>query len=270
MITSTPFYHATTKRLISVFGTLLNNIVIDRISGKNELEKRFLVPISYGSGDKWIARLDTEQDNLMQTPAIVLPRISFELIDIQYDGARKLFSLDSYKTNKDIYEFLSTNAPAPYNLNFTVTILTKYAEDATRIVEQILPWFKPEWTSHVKLIDNLNLVLDIPVILNGVSTQELYEGQFIERRAIQWTLDFTMKAYYFGPVGTRKIIKFIDVNLYPSFDTKAISEEIHIYPGMTADRQPTKDKDKTIPYQQIEFSDPWDYITEKISIEDKL
>lgn len=252
-----------------MFGTLLNNIVIDRVKSDGSLEKRFLVPISYGAGEKWVTRLSKETTDLTRTPAIVLPRIAFELIDLSYDGTRKLFSLDNYKKSRDEYEFLSANPPAPYNLTFTVTIIAKYAEDATRIVEQILPWFKPDWTSQVRIIDNLDIVLDIPVILNSVSTQEIYEGDFEQRRVVQWTLDFTMKAYYFGPTNVRKVIKFVDVNLYPSFDPNSTSEEIHITPGMTLDRKPTKKKELSIPYQQIEFNDPWDYVTEIISIEDK-
>lgn len=269
MFNSTPFYHSTIRRLITVFGTLLNDIKIDRINGDGTLEERFLVPISYGPGKKWIARLNSETDNMKQTPAIILPRISFEIIDLQYDGTRKLSSNDNYRANKDVYEFLTANPPAPYNVNIQVSIIAKYAEDGTRIVEQILPYFKPEWTSHVKIIDDLDLVLDIPTVLTGVQTQEIYEGQFQERNSILWTLDFTMKAYFFGPVLPRKIIKFVDVNLYPSFNDLADSEEVHVYPGLTADGEPTTDPNKTIPWQQIEFEDPWDYIVEIVSIEDK-
>lgn len=269
MFQTDPFYHSTIRRLIAVFGTLLNNIKIDRVKSDGTLEKRFLVPISYGPGEKWLVKLNSETDNLMQTPAIVLPRIAFEIIDLAYDGTRKLTSNDVYRANPDVYEFLTSNPPAPYNLTITVSIIAKYAEDAARIVEQIVPFFKPEWTSQVKLLDDLDLVIDIPVILNDISTQEIYEDGFEVRRAITWTLDFTMKAYFFGPVTPRKIIKFVDVNLFPSFDPNATPEEIHIYPGMTNDRKPTKDKNKTIPYQKIEFDDPWDYITEIVSIEDK-
>lgn len=269
MLSSKPFYHGTLRRLIIVFGTLFNNIKVDRRESDGSLQKQFTVPISYGPGAKWIARLNQETDNMMQTPAIVLPRISFEVLDINYDGQRKLTSIEGYRKDKDVYDFLTTNPPAPYNINITATVIAKYTEDATQIVEQILPYFKPEWTSHVKLIDDLDLVMDIPVILNSVTTEELYEGQFEERRAIQWTMDFTLKGYFFGPVQSKKVIKFIDLNFYPDLNKDATSEERNIRPGMTEARTPTTDPTKSIDWVKIEYEDPWDFAVEKISIDDK-
>ena len=272
MFRTEPFYHSHIRRYVIVLGTLLNNIKIDRVDQETgELEKRFLVPVAYGPGEKWIARLNQQTDDLKQTPAIVLPRISFEMLQMTYDGTRKIPSLEVYKNERQVKEFLSANPPAPYNLTFTVTILSKYTEDGAKIIEQILPYFKPEWTSHVKLIDDLDLVMDVPVVLNGVTNEEIYEGQFEERRVIQWTLDMTMKAYFFGPTQEKKIIKFVDVNFFPDLPgTDAISEEIHIRAGMTDDRKPTTDPDRSIPWQQIEMEDPWDFAIEKVSVDDKI
>lgn len=272
MFRSEPFYHSHIRRYVIVLGTLLNNIKIDRVNKETgNLEKRFLVPVSYGPGEKWIARLNQQTDDLKQTPAIVLPRISFEMLQMTYDGTRKIPSLEAYKKNKDLYEFLSANPPAPYNMIFTVTILSKYTEDGAKIIEQILPYFKPEWTSHVKLIDDIDLVMDIPVILNGVTSEELYEGQFEERRVIQWTLDMTMKGFFFGPTQEKKIIKFIDLNFYPEMpDKDPMSEEWNVRAGMTDDRKPTTDPSQSIAWQLIDFEDPWDFAIEKISIDDKF
>lgn len=271
MFRTDPFYHGHIRRYIILLGTLLNNIKIDRVNKEDgSLEKRFLVPVSYGPGDKWIAKLNQQTDDLQQTPAIVLPRISFEMLQMVYDGTRKIPSLEAYKKDKDVYNFLSSNPPAPYNMSFIVTILSKYTEDGTKIVEQILPYFKPEWTSHVKLIDDIDLIMDIPVILNGITTEEIYEGSFEDRRVIQWTFDMTMKGYFFGPIQEKKIIKFIDLNFYPDMpENNPISEERNIRAGMTSDRKPTTDPSKSIPWQQIEFADPWDFAIEKISVDDK-
>lgn len=267
--TNDKYYHAHIKRYIATLGTLLNQIVIDRTDDKGKIEKEFAVPVAYGPAAKWITRLNQDSDSLQQTPAITMPRISFEMISLSYDGSRKLTMADAYRQNKDVYNFLSNNTPAPYNLNFNCTIIVKYSEDGAKIVEQILPFFKPEWTSHVRLIDDLDLVMDIPVILNSVDVEDIYEGDFEQRRVITWNLTFTMKAYFFGPNHTRKVIKFVDVNFHSDTNAAApVHEELHITPGMTKFREPTRDPKQSIDYKKIEYSDPWDWAEEILSIED--
>jgi len=106
-------------------------------------------------------------------------------------------------------------APAPYDIEFQLNVMTKYNEDGTKIIEQILPFFKPDCTVSVKLIDELGTYFDIPIVLNSVSQEDTYEGDFESRRALIWTLNFTMKGYFFGPVSTKKQITFVDVDLAP-------------------------------------------------------
>jgi hypothetical protein len=144
--------------------------------------------------------------------------------------------------------------------------MTKYAEDATKIVEQIIPFFKPEWTSTVKLIDNMDPI-DIPLILNGITNEELYEGSFEERRSVLWTLNFTMKTWYFGPEREKSVIKFVDVDIWTGMDASTNPEEgVNVYPGLTANGSPTTDPDLTIPYTDIEYDDDWGVI--KVITED--
>jgi hypothetical protein len=138
--------------------------------------------------------------------------------------------------------------------------MTKYSEDATKIVEQIIPFFKPEWTATVKLINDLDPI-DIPIILNGITNEDLYEGSFEERRSVLWTLNFTMKGWYFGPEREKKIIKFVDVDMWTSMDASSDpSEGVNVYPGLTANNAPTTDPDLTIPYEEIQFDDDWGII----------
>jgi hypothetical protein len=138
--------------------------------------------------------------------------------------------------------------------------MTKYSEDALKIVEQIIPFFKPELTSTVRLIDGLEPI-DIPLILNGVTNEELYEGSYEERRSVLWTLNFTMKCWYFGPERKRSVIKFADTQLWTDVDMNKNPEEgVRIYPGLTEDGEPTDNPDETIFYQDIEFDDDWGVI----------
>ena len=138
--------------------------------------------------------------------------------------------------------------------------MTKYSEDATKIVEQIIPFFRPEWTATVKLIDDLPPI-DIPIILNGITNEDLYEGSYEERRSVLWTLNFTMKAWYFGPERKKSVIKFVDVDMWTDMDTsKDPVEGVNVFPGLTANGAPTTDPDLTIPYTDIEYDDDWSVI----------
>ena len=252
-----PFYNSTTRKLIAVFGTLFNNIVIYREDNNNQEQKRFLVPIAYGPSQKFLAMLQRDPDKT-QKSSVTLPRISFEISTLSYDPTRKLNNLQLLKsysdtTTKNLY------VPAPYNIDFTLSIMAKYSEDAVKILEQILPFFKPEWVSSVKLLEDFpDLIIDIPIILNSISNEEVYEGTFEERRVVLWTLNFTMKAVYFGPTkDDSKVIKFVKINMHESIDSTRPSEIINIRPGLTANGEPTTDISESIPYQEINFEDDW-------------
>lgn len=253
------FYNSLTRKYVSLFGTLFNKISITRNTTTGTEVQRMVVPISYGPYQKFLARIIQDPD-LNKKSAITLPRMSFEITSMSYDGSRKIGSTQKiHKTRTGADKTFQWSA-APYNVEFSLYIMTKYSEDATKIVEQILPFFMPEWTTTVKLIEDIE-PLDIPLILNSVSNEELYEGAFDERRAVLWTLNFSMKCWYFGPERTSKVIKFIDVDLHDNIETNSTaSEKITIQPGLTANGHPTTDINETIPYQDIDFDDDWDII----------
>jgi hypothetical protein len=145
--------------------------------------------------------------------------------------------------------------------------MTKYAEDGTKIIEQILPFFKPEYTFTAFVLDDLP-ALDLPLILNSVTAEDLYEADFETRRSLMWTLSFTMKGWFFGPVRDRKRIKFIDVRNYPQMQIGEGSN-ILIQPGLTANGEPTTDINETIAFEQIDFGDDWGVITTIEDIDDE-
>jgi hypothetical protein len=255
------FYNATTRKYVALFGTLFNKISITRNDSNNVEVQRIIVPIAYGPFQKFLSRI-TQDPNLNNPSAITLPRMSFEITNMTYDGTRKIGS--KQKIQKKSSELNDQRSyvwtAAPYNIDFSLYIMTKYAEDATKIVEQIIPFFKPEWTSTVKLIDDLDPI-DIPIILNGVTNEDLYEGSYEERRAVLWTLNFTMKCWYFGPERKKRVIKFIDTDIWTDVDTSKDPEEgVNVFPGLTMDGIPTTDPDLTIPYNDIEYDDDWGVI----------
>jgi hypothetical protein len=138
--------------------------------------------------------------------------------------------------------------------------MAKYSEDATKIVEQILPFFKPEFTVTAKMIDTMDTSLDIPIILNSISSEDTYEGSYDERRAIIWTLQFTLKGYYFGPISNKKIIKFVDVNSYTTLTATTPVMDVQVRPGLTANGQPTTVLANSIPYANVNIDDDWAHI----------
>jgi hypothetical protein len=255
------FYNATTRKYVALFGTIFNKIRITRTTNAGVQEQSIIIPIAYGPFQKFLARI-TQDPNLNNPSAITLPRMSFEITNMVYDGTRKISSKQKIQKNSSEIDNQKSFvwSAAPYNIDFSLYIMTKYSEDATKIVEQIIPFFRPEWTATVKLIDDLDPI-DIPIILNGITNEELYEGSFEERRSVLWTLNFTMKAWYFGPERQKKIIKFVDVDIWDTLDASKLPiEGVNVYPGLTANGEPTTDPDLTIQYTDIEYDDDWGVI----------
>lgn len=259
------FYNETTKKYVAVFGTIFNKLTITRKDNTGNEIQSMIVPIAYGPYQKFMAKI-TQDPELSQKSAITLPRMSFEITSMVYDGTRKVGSLkklDSVVTPASGETEKSASfqyTPTPYNIDFSLSIMAKYAEDGTQLLEQIIPFFKPERTTTVKLIDGIE-PLDIPLILNTVTMEDIYDGDFETRRSLLWTLDFTMKAWYFGPVREKRLIKFIDTHYFT--DTKAdaeAEEQVIVRPGLTANGEPTTDANNSISYLEIMEDDDWGVI----------
>lgn len=257
MAITNQFYNGTTRKYVTLFGSLFNKMSITRADNAGLNQQQVVVPIAYGPFQKFLAMIFQNPDHKKKS-AITLPRMSFEIVSMNYDGTRKLNSLNKVRndaTGTFIY------APAPYNIEFNLNIMTKYEEDGAKIIEQILPFFKPEYTFTAHMFEGLD-AFDIPLILNSVSTEDTYESDFITRRTLIWTLSFTMKGWYYGPERTKKIIKFVDTRLHTTMDSNSDAErQITVQPGLTANGEPTTDINETVPYTQISMDDEWALIT---------
>jgi hypothetical protein len=164
------------------------------------------------------------------------------------------------------------------NFNFKVYIYAKHAEDGTKIIEQILPYFTPDWTTTVKLIPEMEIIMDIPVILNDIRYEDKYDSDFKERRAIVWTLDLTLKGYIYGPVKKSGIIKFVNTTFYipnvpdgtlaDSVGNTSPAERVTVQPGLLSNGSPVSwygaanSSTGTIPYAEIEANNDFGYITQ--------
>lgn len=265
------FYHKTIRKYVTYFGTLFNEIYITRDTTGTSTDTALRVPITYGPKQKTLARLDADP-NLDRPAALVLPRMSFELTGLSYAGGRKLTTVNRghVKLDATTDERLKyVYNPVPYDLNFTLSIMVKNAEDGTRILEQILPYFTPEWTSTLNLIPELEVKMDVPVIIDTVTVQDTYEGPIETDRLIIWTLDFTMLGYLFGPVKRTGVITLANINFYATDPSNTVDENITIIPGMLSNGSPTTNASLTVTRDQISANDNWAYITTITSIDEQ-
>lgn len=207
------FYHQSTRDYVALFGSLFDKIsVVRKNKGGAEVE-RFVVPIIYGPKEKYITSLVSNPD-LNRETQITLPRMSFEIRGIAYDKERKQNSLLRLSKANTAISHHSQYMAVPYNLNFTLTIYARHTDDGNQIVEQILPFFNPDYTATIEPDAKLGIKRDIPIILDSVSSDIEYEGNSESTRLIFWTLNFTMKAYYYGPTSDAKIIRKVIANIY--------------------------------------------------------
>jgi hypothetical protein len=208
------FYHELMRKYIIVFGNLFNNIYIHRKNAAGQVEQSIKVPLNYGPRDKALSLLDQKPDFTPQN-AITLPRMSFEQISMNYAPQRKLNTIGKrYKTTTSDASRMTYNYnPVPYDINIALSIMVKNADDGAQILEQILPYFTPEFTVSMKPVADMDIVQDIPIVLQGVTTEDTYEGNYEQRRALIHTLDFIVKGNFYGPVRNQEIIKNIQVDI---------------------------------------------------------
>ena len=255
-------YHSAIRKYIIMFGNMFNDIDVVRFNKAGESVQQLRVPIAYGPKEKFLIKLRTDPDGRREI-AMVLPRLSFELTSMNYAPERVL-----NRTHKQLgigggnNSLRQTFTPAPYDLDMTLYAMFANQEDAVQVVEQILPYFRPEWTNSVKIVPELDTYVDIPTIYTGMTIEDTYDGDFDTRRAIIYTFTFKIKGYLFGPVPNKGIIRRTLVNTFNpqantatsnvvirSSDTKL--QTLTLTPGLLANGQPTANSTASIPISQI-------------------
>lgn len=276
------FYHQSIRRYVIMFGNMFNDLVVRRYDASGNNVGAIAVPLSYAPKEKFLARI-TQDPNLDQQVAIQLPIMSFEMTTLNYDGTRRLNAHNrniKVTTDEDKLDF--NYAPVPYDLQFNLYAYVRNADDGAQILEQIVPYFGPEWTNSVRVIPQTNVTQDIPTILNTVSIEDAYEGDFETRRALIYTFDFTVKAYFYGPVRRQGVIKRtqIDFGVVTSNSENKItlediaqtgrSSRIVIVPGLLANGSPTTNSAASIPYNQIDADDDYGFCSNTFFYTDGL
>jgi len=221
------FYHEIIRRTVVSFGTLFNDIHIRHENSNDKSISDMRVPLAYGPMQKFLARLE-QQPELNKATQISLPRMSFEMTSLQYDATRKAGITQTFKACDDDGNVKKVYMPVPYNIGFELNLLCKLNDDALQVTEQILPYFQPSFNLTVDLVDSIGEKKDIPIVLDNISFQDDYEGDFSTRRSLIYTFNFTAKTYLFGHISesTDGLIRKVQVDYYSNTDTQTAKREM--------------------------------------------
>lgn len=212
MLSNTHFYHRITRKMVVSFGTMFNNIRLVRYNkaGTTEIE-RITVPLTYAPKEKFYARLQ-QDPNMNEAVQITLPRMSFELSSITYDPIRKTSMFNRTFSPLNQNQIRSVRM-TPYNFDFTLNVYVRNTEDGTQIIEQILPYFAPDYTLTADIV-GLSEPVDLPIILQNVTYDPDFIGGPDNLRTLTWTLNFTMKGYMYGPISNVSVIRTSTANTF--------------------------------------------------------
>lgn len=214
MLNNNHYYHQLTRKAVVLFGRMFDDVFVIRKNNTTGKEiDRFLVPIIYSPKEKMVTRLFSDPD-LQKQVQVILPRMSFEITGISYDATRKQNSLLRASKSNTATHATSSYMGVPYDITFALNIYARNIDDGTHIVEQILPFFNPDFTVTTNMIPDIGFLKDVPIILNSVTNDIQYEGNFDSVRYVNWTLTFTMKMHYYGPISYPKIIRTVYANIY--------------------------------------------------------
>ena len=254
------FYHKSIRNTVIAFGTIFNNINIRRLDSSGNPLQKIRVPLSYAPKEKFIARLD-QNANLTgsdSSVAITLPRMSFDVTSYSYDPSRKLNKNQKVSVAKnatgDAKKLYTQHSPVPYDVGFELNVFTANSDDGLQIIEQILPYFQPDYTVTMIIDkDYMDTKRDIPFVLESVDYEDSYQGALTDRRRIIYTLKFTAKIYLYGPISSSAIIRKVSADLYTDLQAKSPSrsERVTVTPNPTS-----ADKDDVYTYTEtLEFFD---------------
>lgn len=222
------FYWGTVRKSIVAFGNMFNSIHIDRLNADGSIAKTLRVPLAYAPKQKFLARIAAQPQSFEQSFETYLPRLGFEMTGIQYDPNRRVSLVQQNRAlnGSSTTSLNAQYAPTPYNIGMTLYVYTKNQDDGLQIVEQILPYFNPDYNLTLNAIPDMGIKNDLPIILDNISYEDEYEGDFSSRRAIIWTLNFTMKLNFYGPVNRQGIIRSTNIN---TFSDSALSNKQSTY-----------------------------------------
>lgn len=255
-------YHSAIRKYIIMFGNMFNDIDVVRFNNAGNAVQTIRVPIAYGPKEKFLARLRQDPD-MDADVATTLPRLSFEITGFNYDPARQMNKQNRITSISSGNNSLRSGfAPSPYSIDMSLYGMFANNEDAVQVVEQILPYFRPEWTNSVKIVPSLGIYVDVPTVLQGMTMEDTYEADFQTRRAIIYTFNFTVKGYIYGPVTNKGVITRTKIDFHiPTANTATGNvvvntsdfevERVTLTPGLLANGSPTANSSASVDRSSI-------------------
>jgi hypothetical protein len=263
LIGNQSFYYNTIEILEVYFATLFNDIYITRTDANNNVTELMRVPIQFAPKDAAFTRND-QDPTIERDTAINVPRMSLEMVDMQYDTTRALNTQHRIVRidPNDADKMKRTYMRSPYNVFFNLYIATRHLKDSYKILEQVVPFFKPEFTAKINSVPELNIVESIPIVLDGMSKEDNFAGNFEDTRRILWTLNFHMRAHFYYPTVSKPIIKLSNTNFYigNTSTTNTIVDRIKLIPGQDANGDATSNASLAVNTSTVFANEQWNYV----------
>ena len=218
------FYWGTIRKAVVAFGNMFNNITVDRKDSNGDIIQTIKVPLSYSPKQKFLTKIRQQPNVDTQSLQVIVPRMGFEMVSLDYDPGRKIAPIQQSRTINSSTSASAQYAPTPYNINMLLYIYVKNQDDGLQIVEQILPYFNPDYNLTLKAIPELDIKNDLPILLNSIGFEDDYEGDFVTRRSVMWTLGFTVKLNFYGPVNKQGVIKRVLTNTFNDLTSAQIQK----------------------------------------------
>jgi hypothetical protein len=278
------FFNGLLRIYIAVFGKMFDDIRIQRKDASGNTIQELPVSVSYGPKEKWLRRI-TEDPNMTQQLAFITPRMAYEMTGLQHVPEQQTSQLQRLTNVTSGQEMLSQYKWTTYKLNFALYVQAKNEMDHFNIVEQIIPFFTPDWTMKVNTVPAMGYEDKVSTTLDNLTIDKMYEGDLDSKRVITWTLNFTMTARFYGPIYQQGPIRRVLIDLLVPGGTDPITVEdivdtprsvrITVTPGETANGYPTTDPNQSKPWNEINASDvtmdgqqAWAYITKIMEYDD--
>lgn len=226
------YYWGTIRKAIVAFGNMFNSITIEK-KGPNNTTYLQRVPLSYSPKQKFLARINQQPNVDKNNVQVILPRMGFEMVAVDYDPNRKISPLQQTRTLDGVSTSSTQYAPTPYNLTVLLYIYARNQDEGLQIVEQILPYFNPDYNLTLKAIPELNIQNDLPILLNTIGFEDDYEGDFVTRRSVTWTLGFTLKLNFYGPVSKKGVIRKVIANTFNDEELSVQRQKITVQSNPT-------------------------------------
>jgi len=224
------FYWGTIRKAIVAFGSMFNNITIQRTDADGNVVQLQKVPLSYSPKQKFLTKIRQQPEVDTQNVQVLLPRMGFEMISLEYDPNRKISPIQQSRTINSSSAANAQYAPTPYNINVILYVYAKNQDDGLQVIEQILPYFNPDYNLTIKAVPQLNIKNDLPIILSSIGFEDDYEGDLTTRRSIIWTLSFVLKLNFYGPVSKQGVIKKTTSNIFNDRELTSQQQIITVQP----------------------------------------